>query len=237
MSREQQPQPKTFNSETKTYSMRFFSNCSRFFLIGIWLLLSKCTFALPENNECENAIPLEPSDNLSTTSIIIGSTAEATSTNQSNFCGENFVSSPGVWYSFEFTTDDEDDDTTSTIVVQVSTCTNQTDFDTALTVYSGSCLSLTCVAGQDNDYECGTGIDVHSTVAWHAEKDTRYYINVHGSQANHTGNFGLTIATTKPVNGKLVDGNDSPQSSTHTRGISILVMLGASLAYWTLLVY
>mmetsp|Transcript_46523 Transcript_46523/g.69260 ORF Transcript_46523/g.69260 Transcript_46523/m.69260 type:complete len:209 (-) Transcript_46523:187-813(-) len=168
-------------------------------LIGSFLLWSTHAAVPTINDQCESAILLEALDASASDGVVIqGSTEEAT-VDGLNLCGDNFVSSPGVWYLYQAPSSAEVGDDASTVVVQVSTCTDETDFDTALTVYSGYCSSLQCVGGKDDDLECGTGIDVHSTISWHAEVGTRYYILVHGSEANHTGNFGLTTTTAAPA--------------------------------------
>ena len=107
-----------------------------------------------------------------------------------NICGENLVNSPGVWYSYQQSSD---------TIIHVSTCTNQTNFDTALTVYTGDCSSLQCVDGRDDDLECDAGSDEHSTVSWQAAAGQQYYVLVHGSEANHTGDFGLVVTASEPL--------------------------------------
>jgi len=81
--------------------------------------------------------------------------------------------------------------------MHVSTCTNETNFDTALTVYEGDCSSLKCVDGRDDDLECGT--DEHSTVSWQATGGQQYYILIHGSEQNHTGDFGFVVTESEPL--------------------------------------
>lgn len=158
------------------------------------LLVLLCLLALvvhvnsvPSNDVCENAIVLLPNDN----AIVTGSTVDAT-VDEPNLCGENLVTSPGVWYFYQST----DKDT----VAHVSTCTSQTNFDTALTVYEGAdCSSLSCVVGRDDDLECDSGTEQHSTVSWQASAGQGYYILVHGSEADHSGDFGLIVSESEPL--------------------------------------
>ncbi len=72
--------------------------------------------------------------------------------------------------------------------VTVNTCA--LGYDTRITVFSGSCASLTCVGG--NDDFCGLA----SQVTWNANTGTDYYIAIHGFGATATGNFTLTLTCT-----------------------------------------
>jgi len=174
-------------------------------VLSVAVLLVRFSAALadiPANDACETAYRFFSMYTANQTiSLGVGvseqSTINATTTNKANFCGENFVNSPGVWYRYRF---DTFGDVDIPLVVQASTCSSETDFDTALTVYSGDCSDLKCVGGKDDDSECGNGgTDEHSTVAWHADRRKNYYIYVHGSQANHTGNFEISITGTEAI--------------------------------------
>jgi hypothetical protein len=161
---------------------------SNIFVFSVWMLVVALRAvvvdaAVPANDECESALELVPSD----TAEVTGSTMDAT-VDGLNICGENLVTSPGVWYSYQQSSD---------AVIHVSTCTNQTNFDTALTVYTGDCSSLQCVDGRDDDLECGS--DEHSTVSWQAVAGQQYYVLVHGSEANYTGDFGLVVTASEPL--------------------------------------
>jgi len=179
-------------------------------VLSVAVLLVRFSAALadiPANDACETANKVFPNFSVEDFGLGLGlsvgvtvygqSTINATTTNKANFCGENFVNSPGVWYRYRF---DTYEDVDIPLVVQASTCSSETDFDTALTVYSGDCSDLKCVGGKDDDSECGNGgTDEHSTVAWHADRRKDYYIYVHGSQANHTGNFEISITGTEAI--------------------------------------
>jgi len=69
--------------------------------------------------------------------------------------------------------------------VEASTCGNA-DFDTQITVLSGSCGDLSCVSF--NDQACGD----HSLVTWYAEADVTYYLMISGYR-EASGTFGLTM--------------------------------------------
>ena len=178
-------------------------------LVGGFYLYGTSKAERPINDSCEDAIEIRP-QSLNLGFGVEGSTLEAVSDGLS-LCGENIVMSPGIWYLYESSEEK--------VVVQASTCADKTDFDTALTVYSGSCPNLKCIDGKDDDFECGL-FDVHSTISWHAEINTRYYILVHGSEANHTGNFELTITT------------DTPAPPSNNSGASMAAGACLSLAPW-----
>uniref|UniRef100_A0A7S2UCQ8 Peptidase C-terminal archaeal/bacterial domain-containing protein n=1 Tax=Attheya septentrionalis TaxID=420275 RepID=A0A7S2UCQ8_9STRA len=158
------------------------------FLLLLLFCIEVEVAAVPSNDVCEKAILLNSRVALQ------GSTVDATPNSWVNFCGENFVDSPGIWYVYLTGSSEK--------VVQVSTCAPDTNFDTAVTVYVGDdCSSLTCTAGKDNDRECDSGTEQHSTVSWIANAGERYYVLVHGSQSNHTGDFELITSETDPLGG------------------------------------
>ena len=173
-------------------------------IIGIseaFLFLPLITVAqIPPNDICDQALDLSDSSlaSASTSSEPLqfeGSTVEATD-DDPNLCGDTSSSKRGVWYLYQNNSIPEG----STAVITVSTCTDITDFDTALTLYQGYCTNLQCINGVDNDPECGIGSnDIHSTIAWHAEPGVRYYILVHGSKINQTGTFGLSLDHDPPL--------------------------------------
>ena len=115
----------------------------------------------PANDEVCNAEPITCGLTVSGSTInasdaegLIGST-----------CGEA-VTSPGVWYVFNAASDQ---------FVTASTCGTATPGDTKITVYSGDCNNLTCVAG--NDDGCGFG-SFYSSIGFNAVTGTDYYIYV-----------------------------------------------------------
>ena len=135
--------------------VRFHSSLYAFtvLLTGICSVISQSS--LPPNDQCENAVFISSTMSNETKSLL-GTTVNA-SLDSPNYCGENFVNSPGVWYVIE--------STSSPTSVSVSTCSNTTNFDTAITIYTGeSCESLQCVGGRDNDGECPSS--QHSTISW-----------------------------------------------------------------------
>jgi hypothetical protein len=150
---------------------------------------------VPPNDQCETAYVLTSSDETT-----FGSTVNATQDSLNN-CGENFVVSPGVWYVAQ--------NTSGAKILSISTCGNKTNFDTAITVYSGTtCDSLLCVGGRDDDGECSS--DFHqSTISWKTTPGQSYFILIHGSQAEDSGDFEMHVTVTEPL-----DGGTNPDKST-----------------------
>lgn len=124
-----------------------------------------------ENDLCENAIPIFCGES------VFGSTSSAT-LDAVGDCGTP-TSAPGVWYSFV---------ATSTIA-NLSTC-NQANYDTKISVFTGSCDAPVCVGGQDDDLSNCTGFTTNLNV--HTIPGETYFVLVHGF-ANATGDFTLTM--------------------------------------------
>ncbi len=130
---------------------------------------------VPANDTCATAIPVSCNE------TVIGYNCNATNDlpDTANSCGTGAVNA-GVWYTVvgngaEF---------------GVTTCNAVTNFDTKVSVYTGSCGALTCVAGND-DIVCGAAPGA-SRVTWSSVPGTRYYIFVQGF-ADVRGVFALTI--------------------------------------------
>ena len=133
-------------------------------------LMDANNFAAPVNDLCENAIPISCDETVN------GSTSEATFDNVGT-CGTSNTA-PGVWYSFVATSG----------VVNLSTC-NQADYDTKISVFTGTCNELVCIGGQDDAAGCAgftTSLTVLVTVG------ETYYVLVHGFEGA-TGNFTLSM--------------------------------------------
>ncbi|MCC6726461.1 MAG: T9SS type A sorting domain-containing protein, partial [Saprospiraceae bacterium] len=128
----------------------------------------------PPNDECPDAESIGCGQSVTGTNQY----ATADAPGAPNCTGAIF---PGVWYSF----------TGNGNIATVSTC-GGASFNTILSVYTGSCGSLTCVNGND-DY-CG----VRSQVVFPTVNGTTYYILVHGA-AGATGTFTLSVDCTAPM--------------------------------------
>lgn len=111
------------------------------------------------------------------TITVTGSTVDAETT--SNVCG-NITSAEGVWYEFV--------GTGSTMTLW--TCDPQTTFDARVSVFTGTCTSLTCeYASSASCSELSNGPSQFTTVA-----GVKYHMLVHGSEPDMTGSFSLTMS-------------------------------------------
>jgi len=137
-----------------------------------------CAAAGPANDDCAGAEPISCGQSIS------GSTSAATP-DYASFCGTSNTA-PGVWYTFPGDGN----------CVTLSTCNAGTSYDTKLTVYEGTCGTLTCVAGNDDDFSCGNSI-FNSTVDIKTNIGSEYYVLVHGWSAN-TGDFELSMECSPP---------------------------------------
>jgi hypothetical protein len=131
----------------------------------------------PENDLCSTAIAVTCG------STITGTTAGA-SAQEVPSCNLVFPGQ-GVWYSL----------VGNGGTITLSTCSSNTNFDTQIGVFSGSCTSLSCVAGNNNDTGCANSRQ--STVSFPSTAGTTYYIYVTGVLGAN-GNFSLSIACTPP---------------------------------------
>jgi hypothetical protein len=129
----------------------------------------------PENDLCSNAELIDPSRN----TTIVGSIADAIPDFFEDTCSGQFTSSRDLWYQV----------VGNGAGILASSCGQETDFDTQLSVYSsttGSCSNLECVV--TNDDACGLA----SQVWWLSEQDSVYFIRVHGYGGSF-GNFSLNV--------------------------------------------
>ncbi len=134
----------------------------------------------PLNDECEGAKTISCGETISGTTV-------GASTETQTFCGTS-ITTAAVWYKF----------TGDGSVVTLSTCSFG-NFDTKISVFSGSCGSLTCVGG--NDDFCG----LLSTVSACTEAGTDYYVLVHAF-GNAWGDFELSLTCNEPVNPGIIFG-------------------------------
>ena len=132
-----------------------------------------CGGTAPNTNDlCENALTLG--------SFQTGSTASATLDNVGT-CGSAANTAPGVWYTVSGISGP----------ITVDTCSASSNYDTKISVFQGSCGSLTCVVGDDDTFGCSIGSNgLSSSVTWTAIESEQYFVLVHGFGFN-TGEFGL----------------------------------------------
>jgi len=96
-------------------------------------------------------------------------------------CGPAHVTSPGLWYTIMGTGE----------TITVSTC-DTADFDTKISVLTGSCDALVCVGGSDDAPGCP---QTRSEASFLSEAGTPYFILVHAYQTA-VGYFTLTATCT-----------------------------------------
>lgn len=122
----------------------------------------------PDNDHCEDAIVIHANE------YYLGSTRSGTSTFTSS-CGRN--DSVDVWFRFVPAWEDD---------YLISLC--ESDFDTTLALYKGSCGALEEIACSDNDCEEG------SRLCLSLEKDEAVYIRVAGNHGK-SGSYLLEISS------------------------------------------
>ena len=135
----------------------------------------------PPNDTCATAIQVACG------SVTAGSTVGASSETQP-FCGTTDGTDGAVWYEITGAPGE---------MVTATTCSPNTDFDTKLRVYDGTCAGLNCIVGNDDDPSCQAD-SLHSTVMWQSVGATPYHILVHGFDIEE-GNFELTITCLIPA--------------------------------------
>ncbi|CAJ1962719.1 unnamed protein product [Cylindrotheca closterium] len=113
---------------------------------------------------CEEAAPLNGN------SSIVGSTRGAPSPGDVPLCSGLASNGFGAW--FEFVGDGN--------VVNCTTCDPNTNFDTQLSVFTGSCSKLQCIAANDqgSSESCGS----QSKVEFSTNPGETYFIFVHGKR-------------------------------------------------------
>ena len=131
------------------------------------------------NDLCSGAINVAvPSSTVGTT---IGATLDALPT-----CGTT-ITQPGVWYRVIGNGNS----------ITVTTCNDVTDYDTKISVFCGTCNSLTCVGGNDDggtaDCAIPSGAFFESRVTFCSQPTAVYYVLVHGFSG--VGNFQLDVIT------------------------------------------
>jgi hypothetical protein len=132
---------------------------------------------------CSVAIPIDCGD------VVTGTTVGATNSGIPA-CNGFANTALDMWYSFTGTGG----------MVSASLCTS--GYDTRITVFEGTCTTLTCVDAND-DY-CG----LQSRIDWYAESGVDYFIMVHGYNTS-TGAYTLTVDCTDPTTATWIGGDGS----------------------------
>jgi subtilisin-like proprotein convertase family protein len=148
---------------------------------GAFQLTIAC--AAPANDLCAGAIAVSCGD------VVTGNTDAATATGAPT--GPSSISE-GIWYSFAGTGED----------VTVSTC-GAADFDTEISVSSGSCGALTWIGGNDDFSGCAGST---SEYTFPSAIGTTYYIYVADYSSTvgaggERGTFDLYVTCAPPVEG------------------------------------
>lgn len=127
------------------------------------------------NDVCLGAVALVP-DGPSVTDSTVGATIDVVPA-----CAPFAPAGPGVWFSVV--------GNGNTLIVD--TCGGATNYDTAISVFSGTCAALVCVGGQD-DF-CG----LQTRFSWPSVNGTTYRILLFGF-AGATGTAEISVENAPP---------------------------------------
>ncbi len=177
-------------TEGNTYFVRVYTNTTTG---GQNTTFNVCVTTPPVNDLCANAIAVGCNSVTAGTNVgatTIGAPATTCTTSQNT--------GPGVWYTVQ--------GWGGTMVASLCGAT----FDTKIGVFTGSCGSLTCVTGNDDDTGtggasvCGGGLQ--SSTSWTGTAGTTYYVYVSGYASTSVGTFNLSVtcgstAVSCPANG------------------------------------
>jgi hypothetical protein len=150
------------------------------------------TVIVPANDVCSDAINIPVG-----TETISGSITNATAPPSfNNFCSYLY-DAPDVWYTLIGTGD----------AYAVSTCSSVLNFDSALSVSSGSCSNQACITSDAyNGAPCPNGFYSTARVVFRTEVGEEYFIAVQGINYPSEGDFELQIATVAaPPNDNCAD--------------------------------
>jgi hypothetical protein len=140
---------------------------------------------LNSNDLCDDAVPLRAGQTVQGTTVGMMSSPGVPS------CGEASESKNAVaWYHV----------VGDNGWLVATTCTENTaingDYDTQISVFSGGCDDLDCVAGNDDiglsDDDKSKACGPKSSVRFFARKETSYYVVVHGFEGSE-GRFALRV--------------------------------------------
>ena len=170
----------SYDPGTLDYLTTYYVSVTAYNGIGIAEACSESSFTTEESPWCS-------ADLLECNAVKQGTSVDADIISTLGFCGTSFASAPGVWYAMVGTGDD----------ITITTCSENTDYDTRVGVFSGDCNGLSCVAGDDDDYNCSES-SLNSTVEFSSVPGELYYVYVTGYNSTSVGNFELTITCTEP---------------------------------------
>lgn len=156
-------------------------NMNRLFAAAMLTLFTMgFAYAQPTNDACAGAIAL------SCGQTVTGNTSTATNDAGVPLCSTIAPGGKGVWYTITGTGG----------AITLSTCNTATLFDTQISVFTGACTALTCVAGNNNDSACNQGgaypAGRKSTVTFNSTFGTVYRIMVSGTLSSN-GAFAMSV--------------------------------------------
>jgi len=163
---------------------------NRFCRLAVLPLFFCASLALaqPANDTIQNAIVINQ-DLLAAPATVSGSTVGATLDTAdagTASCG-TAITTGGVWYRVNGTGGN----------LRATTCNAGSNYDTKLSVFSGSPGALQCITGND-DSPCAGFSALNATVNWASEQNETYYILVHGFGGSQ-GNYEMTVSSDQPV--------------------------------------
>ena len=174
-----------FNSKLKQLLTFALTLC---FCLGVQL-----AFAQPANDACADAEAFGVGGGMG---VVSGTTVGA-DTDATPFCGTGSTS-PGVFYTF---TAEGDGLATLDLCGAV--------FDSKISVYTGTCATLGCVIGEDDDFGVCGGND--PSVTFSVVTGTDYTVHVHGFGGGN-GPFDLSFALPEPAAPPIDCSNPTPLS-------------------------
>jgi hypothetical protein len=107
-----------------------------------------------------------------------GSTLSAQNSTAPACNGTSKSESPALWYSFVGTGED----------ISLSTCSVETDFNTDVRVFSGSCSEFVCLSDVST-----TACEDRAMLSFQTTVDEVYYVRIGGTNAGIAGNFLLEV--------------------------------------------
>jgi hypothetical protein len=146
--------------------------------------LNVSTVSPPSNDKCSSALLI------TTGQTVLGTTRDATHDNLP-FCGvgvPNNNLTAAVWYHFK---------SIAGLRRNVaSICGSHSSYERAVSVYTGSCDKLLCVAAKA-DIGFSDVCPASTSVSWESSKTTDYYIVVHYTPSSDVYDYSFQLALTK----------------------------------------
>ncbi len=168
--------------------------------VGDFSLVIAATVA-PPNDRCADAIDLPINGR------IIGTNINATGFSGLNYSCSWAPDSPGVWYSLIGTGQ----------VIAISSCTDELNFDAAISVSSGSCDMHKCIlTSMWNDMDCLHTRYSAARVVLRTEVGVEYFFAVHSPFDPIGGEFGLKVSTLEAPPNDICSGAVSIQADSGT---------------------